>query len=182
MTLLSIPCDDTVVSSTQAVEVAYRECRDKAIAIVSHILHHRVDAEDLVQEAFLRAQTNINTFRGECALTTWIIGIAINLALKQSRRARLRTTLATMFLGEEEVVTETPEQLAQVQEQHVHLSKALQTLPERQRVVFLLRYVHDFSLNEIASCLHLSLPTVKTHLLRAMKRLRHELKEVLHAL
>lgn len=140
-------------------------------------------AETLTQECFLKAHRNWGSFRGDSSAMTWLMRIAINLQKDHWRNRRLqfwRTTRtnavdldeASDWLASGESSLET--QLL-AREQVGQVWKAVEGLSERQRTVFLLRYVEEQELNEIARQTGLSEGTVKAHLSRAVGRVRAEL-------
>ena len=140
-------------------------------------------AETLTQECFLKAHRNWGSFRGESSAMTWLMRIAINLQKDHWRNRRMqfwRTTRANSVdldeasdwlpSGESSV-----EQQLLARERVTQVWSAVKGLSERQRTVFLLRYVEEQELSEIAGLTGLSEGTVKAHLSRAVARVRLEL-------
>ena len=141
-------------------------------------------AETLTQECFLKAHRNWGSFRGDSSAMTWLMRIAINLQKDHWRNRRLQfwrhTQTNSVDLdeagewlpsGERNV-----EQQLLAQEQVAHVWKIVGNLSERQRTVFLLRYVEERELSEIAQATGLSEGTVKAHLSRALSKVRAELR------
>jgi RNA polymerase sigma-70 factor, ECF subfamily len=134
-------------------------------------------AENLMQECFLRAFRMRNTFRGESGLTTWLVRIAVNLAYDHNRNkkwafwrrlARVDWIPAASLMDSHR----SPEQ-AMIDTQSLHaVWSAVERLSDRQRTVFLLRFVEEMSLDEIAEVMDLKLGTVKSHLHRAIEVVR----------
>jgi RNA polymerase sigma-70 factor, ECF subfamily len=141
-------------------------------------------AETLTQECFLKAHRSWKHFRGESSAMTWLMRIAINLQKDHWRNRRLQfwrhTQTNAVDLDEASEWLPSGERTAEQQmlakEQVAHVWKAVQGLSERQRTVFLLRYVEDRELSEIAQATGLSEGTVKAHLSRALARVRAELR------
>lgn len=142
-------------------------------------------ADTLTQECFLRAYRNRSSFRGEAKVGTWLFRIAINLARDHLRNRRL-AFWKKFSSGEEgdldlaESVADeraTPERQLLIQEQLRRVWKALEELSIRQREVFLLRFVEEMSIEEIAGATKLKQGTVKAHLFRAMNTVRLRVKE-----
>jgi len=141
-------------------------------------------AETLTQECFLKAHRNWASFRGDSSPMTWLMRIAINLQKDHWRNRRLqfwRTTRAnSVDLDEASEWLPSGERTAEQQmlarEQVAHVWKVVKNLSERQRTVFLLRYVEERELSEIAHATGLSEGTVKAHLSRALGRVRAELR------
>jgi RNA polymerase sigma-70 factor (ECF subfamily) len=144
-------------------------------------------AETLTQECFLKAHRNWKHFRGDSSAMTWLMRIAINLQKDYWRNRRMqfwRHTLAhAVELDEAGEWLPNGERNAEQQmlarEQVAQVWKAVKRLSERQRTVFLLRYVEERELSEIAQATGLSEGTVKAHLSRALGRVRAELRGTL---
>lgn len=152
--------------------------------IAQHITQNREDAEDVVQDAFLKAYTNLGQFQGQSKFYTWLVRIAVNEALMRLRRRRPERMVSL----DEDVKTEddsvprevadwspNPEQLYSQSELHEILTKTIQGLPPSFRTVFVLRDVEGLSTEEAAEALDLSIPAVKSRLLRARLQLRERL-------
>jgi RNA polymerase sigma-70 factor, ECF subfamily len=141
-------------------------------------------AETLTQECFLKAHRNWKHFRGESSAMTWLMRIAINLQKDHWRNRRLQfwrhTRVNSVDLDEASEWLPSGERTAEQQmlarEQVAQVWKAVENLSERQRTVFLLRYVEERELSEIAQATGLSEGTVKAHLSRALGRVRAELR------
>jgi len=152
--------------------------------IAQHITHNEEDAQDVVQEAFLKAYTNLEQFQGNSKFYTWLVRIAVNEALMKLRKRRTSKTVSL----DEDVETEegamprevadwspNPEQLYGQTELGDILKKTIQGLPPGFRTVFVLRDVEGLSTEETAESLGLSVPAVKSRLLRARLQLRERL-------
>ena len=140
-------------------------------------------AETLTQECFLKAHRNWASFRGDSSAMTWLMRIAINLQKDHWRNRRLQfwRQTRTNSVDLDEASDWLPsgessqEQKLLARERVGHVWKAVEGLSERQRTVFLLRYVEEQELSEIARSTGLSEGTVKAHLSRALARVRAEL-------
>jgi len=140
-------------------------------------------AETLTQECFLKAHRNWSHFRGESSAMTWLMRIAINLQKDYWRNRRLQfwrqTRTNAVDLDEASEWLPNGERSAEQQmlarEQVAQVWQAVKGLSERQRTVFLLRYVEEQELSEIARSTGLSEGTVKAHLSRALGKVRAEL-------
>ena len=152
--------------------------------IAQHITQNREDAEDVVQDAFLKAYTNLQQFQEQSKFYTWLVRIAVNEALMKLRRRRPERTVSL----DEEIKTEddsvprevadwapNPEQNYNQAELKEILSRTIQGLPPGFRTVFILRDVEGLSTEETAEALELSVPAVKSRLLRARLQLRERL-------
>ena len=152
--------------------------------IAQHITQNREDAEDVVQDAFLKAYENLGQFQEQSKFYTWLVRIAVNEALMKLRRRRPERNISL----DQEVQTEddsiprevadwspNPEQLYNQSELRDILSRTIQGLPPSFRTVFVLRDVEGLSTEETAEALELSIPAVKSRLLRARLQLRERL-------
>jgi len=152
--------------------------------IAQHITHNEEDAQDVVQDAFLKAYQNLEQFQGNSKFYTWLVRIAVNEALMKLRRRRNDRTVSL----DEDVETEegsiprevadwapNPEQLYKQAELSDILKKTIQGLAPGFRTVFVLRDVEGMSTEETAEMLGLSVPAVKSRLLRARLQLRERL-------
>jgi RNA polymerase sigma-70 factor, ECF subfamily len=140
-------------------------------------------AETLTQECFLKAHRNWSSFRGDSSAMTWLMRIAINLQKDHWRNRRMqfwrqtRTNSVDLDEASEWLPSgeSSQEQKLLARERVTQVWKAVEGLSERQRTVFLLRYVEELELAEIAQTTGLSEGTVKAHLSRALGRVRAEL-------
>ena len=140
-------------------------------------------AETLTQECFLKAHRNWGSFRGESTAMTWLMRIAINLQKDHWRNRRMQfwrqTRTNSVDLDEASEWLPSGERSAEqklvAKEQVKRVWQSVKGLSERQRTVFLLRYVEEQELSEIALATGLSEGTVKAHLSRALSRVRAEL-------
>ena len=154
--------------------------------IAQHITQNREDAEDVVQDAFLKAYRNLDRFQEQSKFYTWLVRIAVNEALMRLRRRRPERMVSL----DEDIKTEddsmplevadwapNPEQLYRQGELKEILGKTIQGLPPSFRTVFVLRDVEGLSTEETADALDLSVPAVKSRLLRARLQLRERLSK-----
>jgi len=169
-----------------AFESLVRRYDRNVFRIAQHITQNREDAEDVVQDAFLKAYQNLGQFQGQSKFYTWLVRIAVNEALMRLRRRRPERTVSI----DEDVKTEedsmpreiadwspNPEQMYTQAELKDILGKTIQGLPPSFRTVFVLRDVEGLSTEETASALDLSVPAVKSRLLRARLQLRERLNK-----
>jgi RNA polymerase sigma-70 factor, ECF subfamily len=156
----------------------------KVFRLAQHITQNQEDAEDVLQEAFLKAYTHLDTFAGNSKFYTWIVRIAVNESLMKLRKRKSDKLVSLdepVDTGEEEVVREvavweqTPENKFSQTELRGILDSAVQELDPIYRTVFLLRDVEELSTEETAETLGLSVPAVKSRLLRARLQLREKL-------
>lgn len=154
--------------------------------IAQHITQNREDAEDVVQDAFLKAYGNLTQFQGQSKFYTWLVRIAVNEALMKLRRRRPERTVSLdqdVETDEDTIPREVadwspnPEQQYNQAELRELLQRTIQGLPAGFRTVFVLRDVEGLSTEETAEALGLSIPAVKSRLLRARLQLRERLNK-----
>ena len=149
-----------------------------------HITQNREDAEDVLQEAFLKAFQHLGQFQGQSKFYTWIVRIAVNEALMKLRKRKSDRTVSLdeeLDTGEDTLVREIavwgedPEQLYSREELQQILNQAIQSLSAPYRTVFALRDIEELSTEETAAALGLTIAAVKSRLLRARLMLREKL-------
>jgi len=169
-----------------AFEELVRRYDRNVFRIAQHITQNREDAEDVVQDAFLKAYGNLAQFQGQSKFYTWLVRIAVNEALMKLRRRRPERTVSLdqdVETDEDTIPREVadwspnPEQQYNQAELRDLLQKTIQGLPAGFRTVFVLRDVEGLSTEETAEALGLSIPAVKSRLLRARLQLRERLNK-----
>lgn len=142
------------------------------------------DAEDVLQTTFLKALQSMGSFEGRSSLSTWLYRIAVNEALMSLRRQKPTVSVAMDYESDEEDIEHPtqltdwcclPEEELLSAEAKRYLDLAVRRLPEKLRLVFLLRDVEGLSIKETAEALDLTETAVKTRLLRARLNLREQL-------
>jgi len=168
----------------RAFEELVRRYQGMVFRVAQHITGSREDAEEVAQEAFLKAFRNLERFEERSRFSTWVTRIAVNTALMRLRARRGHETVSFHegdagnpgALGEEIADWRPdPEQLYGRNELRAILIRALASLPRHYSMVFLLRDVEGFSTEETAEALGLSPSAVKARLLRARLHLRERL-------
>jgi len=148
-------------------------------------LRDREAAENLTQECFVRAYQAFDGFRGQASAGTWLLQIAANLLRNHVGSSRFRFW-RRMLRADADITAlsdwipdqhRSPEAMALAKEQVEAIWRAVAHLSEKQRTVFLLRFVEDMDLLEIAAVTGLKEGTVKTHLFRALQAVRAKIEE-----
>ena len=148
------------------------------------MLSNPQDAEDVLQNTFMKALQALHSFEGRSSLSTWLYRIAANEALMTIRRSKPEVDIVSRVDDEaddESLLTSftdwccLPEGELMSTEAQRHLDNAVQTLPEKLRIVFILRDIEGLSIRETSEALDVTETTVKTRLLRARLRLREML-------
>ena len=150
------------------------------------ILRNDSEAEDVVQETYVRAFTHLEQFRGDSSLATWLARIAMNEALGRLRRQRASVDLNTLAPGvlEAQIIqfplsapSEDPEKSMAQREIQAVVEHAIDELPEAFRIVFITRVIEGMNVEETADILGLKPETVKTRLHRARNMLRENVEK-----
>jgi RNA polymerase sigma-70 factor (ECF subfamily) len=156
----------------------------KIYRLAKNITRNDEDAEDVLQDAFLKAYTHLDNFKGDSKFYTWIVRIAVNEALMRLRKRKTDRSVPLdepVELGEETVTREiavwadNPEQRYSQEEWRAILDQAVEGLKPDFRTVFVLRDIEELSTEETAETLGISVPAVKSRLLRARLALRETL-------
>ncbi len=165
--------DRILCGDAQLFELIMRRHNERLYRAIRSILRDEAEVEDAMQAAYLQAYTHLRDFERRSSLATWLTRIAIHEALGRRRRG-LRTVTSE---EEPDVAAEmrSPEQDATDVEHRRLLRRAIDTLPEHFRTVFVLRQVQELSIEETAACLDIEPATVKTRLHRARALLRRKL-------
>jgi RNA polymerase sigma-70 factor (ECF subfamily) len=157
--------------------------RSVYLMALSH-MKNEADAEDVAQEAFVRAYKSLASFRGEARFSTWLIRITLNAARNRLRRKSLvRMDSLDTHPDEDHNVSpallrdwrEIPSEVIERKEIRLLLQEAIEQLPDIYRQVFLLRDVEEMNMNETAAALSISIPNVKVRLHRARMMLQEQL-------
>ncbi len=159
----------------------------KIFRLAQNITQNREDAEDVMQDAFLKSYTHLGDFQGDSRFYTWLVRITVNEALMRLRKRRPnQVSLDDPVETEDDLMPReiedwgpTPEQRFAQTELNRILSEVIADLDPAFRVVFLLRDVEELSTEETAELLGLSVPAVKSRLLRGRLKLRQKLSKYL---
>ena len=169
---------------TAAFGELVRRYEGKIFRLAQHVTQNREDAEDVLQETFMKAYEHRDQFQGNSKFYTWIVRIAVNQALMKLRRRKTDKSVSldeTIDTGEDTIVREIaawdedPEQRFSREELGGILDTAVDSLEPPYRSVFVLRDIEELSTEETADALGLSIPAVKSRLLRARLQLREKL-------
>jgi RNA polymerase sigma-70 factor (ECF subfamily) len=156
----------------------------KVFRVAKNITNNQEDAEDVLQETFLKAYSHLGGFQGNSKFYTWLVRIAVNEALMKLRKRKSGKAVSLdegVDTGEEIMVREIavwdddPEKRYSQEEIRVLLADAVASLRPAFRTVFVLRDIEELSTEETANMLDLSVPAVKSRLLRARLQLREKL-------
>ncbi|HUB03091.1 MAG TPA: sigma-70 family RNA polymerase sigma factor [Terriglobales bacterium] len=187
--------DTTLIREAQqgnraAFEVLVRHYDQSVLRLALHLTGSETDAQDIYQEAFLKAYKNLGSFRFECSFYTWIYRIVTNLCLDHLRKRNVRKEDAPVAVdnsGEEYSLIEqfadaragaNPERDLMRRELGSKIGAALERLTPRERMVFELKHYHGLKLRTVGEMLHTTEETAKNTLFRATQKLRTALAEM----
>ena len=168
-----------------AFERLMRRYNRRLYRLARATLHDGAEAQDALQEAYLRAYRSIEQFRGDAALSTWLTRLVLNECLGRLRRDARRNNVVPIVRTNTEVAMaatpapecEQPERSVGVAQMRALLERRLDELPEHFRTVFVLRSVEELSVEETAQCLEIPPETVRTRHFRAKSLLREALAQ-----
>lgn len=178
--------DEELVSRVLAGENAefetlMRRNNRRVYRVARAVLHDDAEAEDVAQEAYVRAYQHLDQFQGRSSFATWLISIAFHEALARVRKSARHQEIDAMdessrdSLPELSVRNSSPEQDASTSEIASLLEDSIDTLPDKYRQVFMLRDVEEMSTADTAACLGISEENVKIRLYRARALMRKKL-------
>ena len=153
--------------------------KDRAFTLAVRLLKQRTDAEEALQDAFLRAFQGLEDFRGDAKFSTWFYRILYNVCLTRLGRAKPE---AQQYSFQEEEGEEfslqiasgdsLPDEVLEQNEFMTLISREIERMPEQYRVILTLYYIEELSYEEMSDVLQLPLGTIKTHLFRGRALLR----------
>ena len=162
----------------QAFTELMRRYQTRVYWTAKRIVGNHDDADDVAQETFVKAYTGLGEFRGDSSFFTWLYRIAVNLSLNALRKRQLVT-----YLRESEIInrffpsSEDPLKDAVQRDQERLVEKAVATLPEKQRAVFVMRYYDEMSYEEISEVLKTSIGGLKANYFHALRKVQELLKD-----
>ena len=185
----TIPDDNVVMlvrrGETGLYELLMRRYNQRLFRVICSVVTNDSEAEDVLQEAWVRAYEHLSQFEGRASFSTWVTRIAFHEALARSRKSRRWRPLEISggeIMAEadrRQRTSETPESQAMRGQLAQMLQAVVDALPETYRSVFVLREIEQLSTSETADCLGLSEEAVKTRLHRSRALLRRDLEKQL---
>lgn len=160
--------------------------KDKVFQICYRMLGNRHEAEDIAQEAFIRAYVNIHSYDLNKKFSTWLYRIATNLSIDRIRKKKPDYYLDAELAGSDGLTMYSqiaadaalPEDELETMELQELIQAEIMKLPDKYRSVIVLKYIEEFSLKEISEILDLPVGTVKTRIHRGREALRNQLRHV----
>lgn len=186
----NVPTDEQLIERFQngdmyAFDLIVKRYKDQLINFVYHFLGDRIDAEDVVQETFLRVYKNKHLYRNIAKFSTWIYTIAGNLAKTELRRRKRRRLMSISQMGfdsrDYDIADEdpTPDKSVDGKMKEETIRNEIDQLPIRFKEVVVLRDIQEFSYEEISDILDIPIGTVKSRVNRGRSRLQKKLKHLL---
>jgi len=169
---------DAMNGNATAFRTVVEQHQAFAYAVAFRFTGNEEEAEDIVQEAFVRLWKNMKTYRQEVKLTTWLYRIIANLALDflKSRRGKERRTKVDIYIGHFVRDQSTPEKAYQQQELMQAIYQAAEDLTPKQKAIFILRDLEGLSVEEVMEILSMTAGNVKSNLFYARQKMGEKLK------
>jgi RNA polymerase sigma-70 factor (ECF subfamily) len=171
-----------------AIDDLFERIRERCMAVALRVLHNADDAQDALQDAYLKIWKNLPTFEGRSSFSSWIHRIIVNACLDLMRRASNRPLASSYLVSVDEclqavelVTTKTPEDLFIDQQRSAMIYGAVEALPFVQRQAIKLREFDDLAYDEVSKALDCPIGTVMSRIHHARKRLAEDLNSLLYA-
>ncbi len=165
---------------TEAFNELVRRYQEKVYWIARRIVRTHEDADDVVQDVFVRVYNSLADFRVESGFYTWIYRITVNVALNAVRAKKVKDLFRMDDSAEQAVDSEpTPDEQLEQSEYEELLKKAIERLPAKQKLVFTMRHVDQMGYEEIAAVLHKSVGGLKANYFHALKKIQEYMRREL---
>ena len=169
--------DEGLSGTQREFDLRLAECGPLAFRVARSVLRNEADAEDVAQEALLRAYRKFAELRDPSRFRAWVVRISFRLALDRWRAAKRRERRETNWASPElRPVPPSAEQIAVANQFQARLEQALEQLPDKARLVLVLSAIQGYTLEEVAAMLEIPLGTVKSRLFFARKQLAEKLR------
>ncbi len=169
--------DEVRSGNRQAYTQLMRRYQEKVYWVARRIVGTHADADDIVQETFIKAFLSLGDFRGDAGFYTWIYRIAVNLSLNTLRKRHVMNYLRESELAQKVIpARENPHEELEAKELESLIGRAVKALPDKQRAVFVMRYYDEMSYEEIAYVLKTSIGGLKANYFHALRKVQEFLK------
>lgn len=178
---IKIQIDRVLAGEVTAFSTIVSSYRDLALTLAYNILLNREDAEEAVQDAFVKAYLKLNTFKGDSKFSTWLYRIVFNTAINKSKKKKLPLVNIEHNFQDEELSTRIDSQLSdyKLREQKKFINQAMAFLKEDERICITLFYLQELSISEIEGLTHYTASNIKVLLHRGRKKLLISLQQIL---
>lgn len=153
---------------TDAFELVYRAYGAEVYAVCLRMVGDTLEAQELVQDVFVRAWERRESFRGESAYGTWLHRLAVNVVLERFRSDKRRNLRVTL---ESDLSESSAQSAGNSSDDQLDIENSLSRLPAGARVAFVLHHVEGYSYDEIADLTHLAPATIRAHVFHARRLL-----------
>lgn len=168
--------EDVLSGNKQAYGKIIEKYKNPLFATILRMTRNQQDAEDLVQESFIKIYHQLGKFNGKGSFSSWMYRVAINHCLDEFRKKRYK--MEQVEINEVHAKDfQHPEVTYLKKEKNRQLEKLIGRLPEDERLILLLRYVNELSYKEISELMNVSLATVRNKLHRGKKKLRKTMQD-----
>jgi RNA polymerase sigma-70 factor (ECF subfamily) len=176
--------DQLIEQCKQGVREAFNELvrryQERIYWTIRRFVGDSDDAYDIAQEVFVKAYQGIGEFRGDAQVFTWLYRIAANLSINHVRKRKIRSFLGLDMLDSLQGDPESrPDHVLERNEMKSIIDEAVQTLPEKQKAVFILRYYQELSYEEIAGILDRSVGGLKANYFHAVRKIEEYVKHAM---
>lgn len=164
-----------------AFGILVRKYQDSVYRLIYRLLGRTLDIEDIAQEVFIRAYKGIGKFRQDATFSTWLTRICINYCQKQRRKIKRDATSLERLMSngcDFPATSVAPSFALEREERNQLIRQAIDNLPEKYRIVIILRYFEAYSCEQIAEILDCASGTVHSRLSRAHEKLRKQLESI----
>lgn len=167
--------EEVLAGNKQAYAQIINKYKNQLYATILRMTKNPQDAQDLVQEAFIKVYHQLEKFEGKGTFSSWIYRVAINHCMDEFRKKRYK--MQQLEISEDQVMNPNhPEVIFLKKEKNRQLERLIGTLPEEERIIILLRYVNELSYSEISDLVEIPVSSVRNKLHRAKKKLRETIK------
>jgi len=174
--------NECLEGNTEAFRKIVEAYRHFAYTLAVRITKNEEDAEEVTQDAFLKAYTSLKSFKGEAKFSTWFYKIVLNMAMTKVRRRKP----ANQNIDDMQLSIADDNEASRKTDRTYYVEKAIRTLPEDEAAIVTLFYMEEQSLSDISEVVNLSLSNTKVKLFRARNKmaevLKNELKENVYSL
>jgi RNA polymerase sigma-70 factor (ECF subfamily) len=164
--------EKVIAGDTHAFAILVNTYKDMAVLLAYNILLNREDAEEVAQDAFVKAYTSLHSFKADAKFSTWLYRIVVNTALNKKKLKKHYSIDITEAMVEENAFDINNIQIAQITAEHrKHIQLALQYLTMNERLCITLYYLHELAVDEIHQLTGISISNIKVLLYRGRKNL-----------
>ena len=155
-----------------------RDNQERVYWVIRRMVRDHDEALDIAQDVFIKAYQKLDSFRGDAKIFTWLYRIAVNLSLNHVRKSRRRSFFSLSDADSDLVRDDSdPGQQVENSEMRGLIDRAIETLPEKQRAVFVLRYFEELPYEEISTILKTSTGGLKANYHHAVRKIERYVKE-----